>query len=148
MKLLPVKSRVVVGISLVAIVLTLAATAIILAPGRVERGNWGSLWGSASEVGASTLPPEVPETLQRIKAGGPFPYPEDGMVFRNQARKLPLKRRGYYRIYVVPTPGVQDSGKRRIVAGAGKNRDYATSGEYWYTPDNYETLQRIREGDR
>ncbi len=145
MKLLPVKSRTVVGVSLLAIFLTIVATLLILSPRHAERGNWGGMWGTAEEVKTEKLPAEVMETLQRIKSGGPFPYREDGMVFRNQARKLPIKRRGYYRIYVVPTPGVEGSGQRRIIAGAGKARDYAHSDEYWYTPDNYETLQRIRE---
>ena len=34
---------------------------------------------------------------------------------------------------------------RRIVAGAGRDNNYATSGEYWYTSDDYEILHRIRE---
>jgi ribonuclease T1 len=36
----------------------------------------------------------------------------------------------------VPTPGSPDRGARRIIAG-GANR------EFFYTPDHYETFQRV-----
>ncbi|HXF46073.1 MAG TPA: ribonuclease domain-containing protein [Burkholderiaceae bacterium] len=87
------------------------------------------------------LPPEAQATLALIKRGGPFPYRKDGSVFFNRERKLPPKPRGYYTEYTVPTPGARDRGARRIVAGG----DPATSGEYYYTDDHYQSFRRIRE---
>jgi ribonuclease T1 len=92
--------------------------------------------GSTSAVEVADLPAEARATLQRIAHGGPFPYPQDGRVFHNREKRLPLERRGYYREYTVATPGSGDRGARRIVAGRG--------GEYYYTADHYRTFRRIR----
>jgi ribonuclease T1 len=59
-------------------------------------------------------------------------------VFGNFERRLPLKKRGYYREFTVPTPGRHDRGARRIVAGE--------SGECYYTEDHYRTFRKIRKG--
>ena len=91
----------------------------------------------AADVPASALPMEAHATLELIKAGGPFPYPQDGRIFSNREKLLPPKQRGYYREYTVRTPGVRDRGARRIVAGS--------AGEYYYTEDHYRSFQRIRE---
>lgn len=91
----------------------------------------------ASEIPAAELPVEARATLELIRAGGPFPYPQDGRVFSNREKLLPLERRGYYREYTVRSPGVRGRGARRIVAGAG--------GEYYYTADHYRSFMRIRE---
>jgi ribonuclease T1 len=56
-------------------------------------------------------------------------------VFNNPERRLPDEPRGFYREYTVPTPGSADRGARRIITG--KN------GEYYYTPDHYETFRRV-----
>ena len=90
-----------------------------------------------TEVTLADLPREGRETLVVIKQGGPFPYKRDGAVFGNFERRLPVKERGYYREYTVPTPGSQDRGARRIIAGRG--------GEYYYTHDHYQTFHPIRE---
>jgi len=95
----------------------------------------GMAW--AGEVPVDALPPEARATLQLIQAGGPFPHRQDGRVFSNRERLLPLKKRGYYREYTVKTPGARDRGARRIVAG--------TDGEYYYTDDHYRTFRRILE---
>ena len=43
----------------------------------------------------ATLPPEVVDTVRRIHAGGPFPFPRsDGAVFVNREGHLPKQRRG------------------------------------------------------
>jgi ribonuclease T1 len=91
----------------------------------------------AGEVPASALPAEARATLELVKAGGPFPYRQDGRVFSNREKLLPLQRRGYYREYTVRTPGARDRGARRIVAGRG--------GEYYYTEDHYRSFRRIIE---
>ncbi|MBW7902392.1 MAG: ribonuclease [Rhodocyclaceae bacterium] len=97
---------------------------------------------AADEVALAALPPEARQTLQRIKAGGPFPYPrKDGSTFNNFEKRLPPKPRGHYREYTVPTPGARSRGARRIVAGSPP----AVSGEYYYTDDHYRSFRRIRE---
>ena len=92
-------------------------------------------WGG--EVRVHELPIEARATLERIKAGGPFPYKQDGRVFSNREKLLPLRNRGYYREYTVRTPGARDRGARRVVAGSG--------GEYYYTADHYRSFRRILE---
>ena len=96
---------------------------------------------AGAEIAIADLPGEARETLARIRAGGPFPYPaKDGSVFGNREKRLPLKERGYYREYTVPTPGARDRGARRIVAGG----DVKSPAEYWYTDDHYNSFRRIR----
>ena len=84
----------------------------------------------------AALPKEARETLALIKRGGPFPYKQDGATFGNFEKRLPMRARGYYHEYTVPTPGARDRGARRIVAGGG---------EYYYTDDHYRSFRRIRE---
>ncbi len=88
-------------------------------------------------VALADLPPQAARTLALIKAGGPFPYDRDGVVFGNRERLLPAQKRGYYREYTVQTPRARNRGARRIVAGV--------PGEYYYTADHYRSFQRIRE---
>ena len=91
---------------------------------------------SIRPVALQDLPREARETLERIKAGGPFPYRRDGMVFGNFERRLPQRERGYYLEYTVKTPVARDRGMRRIVAGE--------DGEYYYTDDHYNSFRRIQ----
>jgi guanyl-specific ribonuclease Sa len=88
-------------------------------------------------VAAAALPREAQAVLLRIRQGGPHPYRQDGGVFGNRERLLPLQPRGYYREYTVPTPGARDRGARRIVAG----------GEppvvFYYTDDHYRSFRTI-----
>ena len=88
-------------------------------------------------VSFKQLPAEARQTLAHIKAGGPFPYAQDGSVFGNREGLLPKRSRGYYREYTVKTPGARDRGARRIVAGM--------PGEYYYTDDHYRSFKRIIE---
>lgn len=81
------------------------------------------------------LPIEAQNTLQLIKAGGPFPYWQDDTIFGNFEKCLPIQPHGYYHEYTVPTPGASDRGKRRIVAGRA---------EYYYTADHYNTFWLIQ----
>jgi ribonuclease T1 len=97
---------------------------------------WASL-AFAEEIRVAQLPIEARATLELIKAGGPFPYAQDGRAFGNRERQLPRQEPGYYREYTVRTPGVRDRGARRIVAGGG--------GEHYYTDDHYRTFKRILE---
>ena len=88
-------------------------------------------------VHVSELPDEARRTLALIDSGGPFPYARDGAVFQNRERILPRKASGWYREYTVPTPGEDDRGARRIVAG----RDGLS---YW-TDDHYDSFSVIQE---
>lgn len=83
------------------------------------------------------LPPEAAQTVELIDAGGPFPEPDhDGGTFGNREELLPDQPMGYYREYTVPTPGSDDRGARRIVAGDGE--------ELYWTDDHYSSFSRIR----
>lgn len=101
--------------------------------------------GLAGEVAIDELPREAVDTLAKIRKGEPFPYRKDGTVFGNREGHLPRRPRGYYAEYTVTTPGSRDRGARRIVAGRGTTGDPATSGEYYYTDDHYNSFRRIRE---
>ena len=81
------------------------------------------------------LPAEARQTIQRIDAGGPFPYEKDGSTFQNRERLLPRQPSGYYREYTVVTPGSDDRGARRIVAG--------NAGELYYTDDHYDSFREV-----
>ena len=90
-------------------------------------------------IAKAQLPAEAGETLRLIKAGGPFPYGEDGVLFRNSAAMLPQHPRGYYHAYTVRTPGAADRGLRRIVCGGLRKQ----TGDCYYTDDYYVSFKRI-----
>lgn len=92
-------------------------------------------------VGKAQLPAEAAETLRLIKAGGPFPFGEDGVLFRNTASLLPQHPRGYYHAYTVRTPGATDRGQRRIVCGGPRKQ----TSDCYYTDDYYASFKRISE---
>lgn len=96
-----------------------------------------SLAQAGQDIAIDELPAEARTTLELIDRGGPYPFKRDNIVFGNFERRLPLKPRGYYREYTVPTPGVRHRGARRIVAGS--------QGERYYTNDHYRSFKRIRE---
>jgi guanyl-specific ribonuclease Sa len=81
---------------------------------------------------------DLSETLARIKRGEQDSHPNDGSVFQNREKRLPKQPSGYYREWVHPTPGQRGPGPQRIVTG--KN------GEIYYTPDHYETFERLDAG--
>jgi ribonuclease T1 len=118
---------------IVVLGLALAAALLPAAPA-LSRGEPGE---GLPEISVRALPAEARETLRLIRAGGPFPYERDGIVFGNREKLLPLRPRGYYREYTVRTPGATNRGARRIVA--------AQSGELYYTDDHYASFRRIRE---
>lgn len=95
----------------------------------------GATTDGLAVVALADLPPEAADTVDRIDAGGPFPYDEDDGVFGNFEGLLPDQPSGYYREYTVETPGSDDRGARRIVAGS--------SGELYWTGDHYQSFERI-----
>jgi ribonuclease T1 len=110
----------------------------------------GAVWAKAAppdkpaivSVALAELPKEAQTTQRLIRAGGPFPYPKDGIVFGNRERVLPAEPRGFYREYTVKTPGARDRGARRIVCGG---RDTARPVACYYTGDHYSTFRLIVE---
>ena len=92
---------------------------------------------NSAQLRFEDLPKEAQKTLGLVKTDGPFPYKRDGVTFGNFEGRLPQKARGYYKEYTVPTPGADDRGARRIIAGR--------NGEYYYTDDHYKTFRRILE---
>lgn len=79
----------------------------------------------------------------------PFPYPQDGTVFHNREKLLPLMPDGYYREYTVIPPKdspscitiggqeycIRNRGAERLVIGGGETA--------YYTPDHYKTFIQI-----
>ncbi|MGW4784622.1 ribonuclease domain-containing protein [Streptomyces sp. NPDC004230] len=97
---------------------------------------------AAASVGSicyGSLPSQAHHTLDLIDSGGPFPYPQDGVVFQNREGVLPAQSSGYYHEYTVKTPGSSTRGARRIVTGRQYEEDY-------YTSDHYETFDLIDFG--
>lgn len=90
----------------------------------------GLIWVDLDE-----LPPEALDTVTLIADGGPFPEEEDGGTFFNREGILPDRPDGYYREYTVPTPGSDDRGARRIVAGEPD--------ELFWTADHYDSFERV-----
>lgn len=107
-------------------------------PGRSAAAHRAANPSSLPEIRESALPVEGRRVLVLIRAGGPYQFSQDDVVFGNFERVLPVRDRGYYREYTVPTPGESDRGARRIVAG--------NNGEKYYTGDHYQTFKYIAEG--
>ncbi|MGB8020726.1 MAG: ribonuclease domain-containing protein [Candidatus Nanopelagicales bacterium] len=86
-------------------------------------------------VPVAELPPEAVDTLELIADGGPFPYEQDGSTFGNREGMLPRQPQGFYAEYTVITPGEDDRGARRIVAG--------DDGSRFYTSDHYSSFREV-----
>ncbi len=89
-------------------------------------------------VALADLPPEAAETVDLIDDGGPYPHEQDDGTFFNREGLLPEEPEGFYREYTVETPGSDDRGARRIVAG--------DDGTLWWTDDHYASFARIDRG--
>ena len=95
--------------------------------------------GLQSTISLAELPSPGVEIYRRIHQGGPFVSEKDGSVFGNRERLLPAQKRGFYREYTVPTPGLKHRGVRRIVCGGQTQRPEIC----YYTADHYESFRRI-----
>ncbi|MBA4261208.1 MAG: ribonuclease [Comamonadaceae bacterium] len=93
-----------------------------------------------ASVALTGLPVQGREVLEQIHQGGPFRYEKDGTVFGNRERLLPGQKRGYYREYTVPTPGLRHRGARRIVCGGAKPQ---APDACYYTEDHYSSFRLI-----
>lgn len=85
------------------------------------------------------LPQQGQQIYTLIQQGGPFASEKDGTVFGNRERLLPASKRGFYREYTVPTPGLKHRGVRRIVCGGQPRRPDVC----YYTADHYESFRQI-----
>jgi ribonuclease T1 len=81
------------------------------------------------------LPPEAHDTIELIDSDGPYPFSKDGSTFQNREGILPDMPQGYYAEFTVITPGSDDRGARRIVAGEER--------EMYYTDDHYASFKEI-----
>ena len=95
-----------------------------------------------ASVPLSGLPVQGREMMDLIREGGPFRYEKDGTIFGNRERLLPRAKRGYYREYTVPTPGLRHRGARRIVCGGQQPR---SPDACYYTEDHYSSFRLIVE---
>lgn len=112
-----------------------AATPVLLGDGKIGGVTVvNNRTGERIALGTVDLKP----TLARIAAGEKNPHRNDGSVYRNFNGKLPKKKTGYYREYVVPTPDIPGPGPQRVVLGE--------EGEIYYTSDHYETFIRVKGG--
>jgi ribonuclease T1 len=103
--------------------------------------SWDGSAESRTVISMAEMPPAGRMTYELIRAGGPFPFDKDGVVFGNRERQLPTERRGYYREYTVKTPGSRDRGARRIVCGGPTRAPHAC----YYTADHYVSFRKIVE---
>lgn len=90
-------------------------------------------------ISLGELPRQGVQIYTLIHQGGPFASEKDGVVFGNRERLLPAKKRGYYREYTVPTPGLKHRGVKRIVCG-GEPR---VPDVCYYTADHYASFRKI-----
>ena len=127
--------------ALTSFLLAAALTGAGLAHARQSPPNGGGAQDSPAVISVAELPRAGRETYELIRAGGPFPFEKDGMVFGNRERQLPAERRGFYREYTVTTPGSRDRGARRIVCGGSARAPHAC----YYTADHYASFRKIVE---
>lgn len=95
---------------------------------------------AVASVTYTGLPRQGQQVMEQIRQGGPFRYEKDGTVFGNRERLLPAQKRGYYREYTVPTPGLNHRGARRIVCGGLEPR---TPDNCYYSDDHYSSFRLI-----
>jgi ribonuclease T1 len=119
-----------------------SATRLTSATSANAVGGSGPIFACTGDEGAgqptmkeAQLPTQAQHTIDLIEARGPFLYGEDGSVFQNREGALPKESSGYYHEYTVTTPGSDDRGARRIVAGA--------CGEMYYTDDHYDSFRLV-----
>ncbi|MEU0743254.1 ribonuclease domain-containing protein [Streptomyces sp. NPDC006134] len=107
-----------------------ALLSALLVGGTVSATPAAAAPAAVGSICYSDLPSQAHDTLGLIERGGPFPYEQDGTVFRNREGILPSRPTGYYHEYTVITPGSSTRGARRIVTGEGYQEDYYTADHY------------------
>lgn len=128
-----------VKLVLTGLVLTAAAVLGLLSQGDQAQARESTLASQSATVRLAALPQPSEQIYALIHQGGPFASEKDGTVFGNRERLLPLQKRGYYREYTVPTPGLHHRGARRIVCGGQPRRPEVC----YYTADHYASFRQI-----
>lgn len=82
---------------------------------------------------------DLQPTLDRIARGQADGHRGDGDVFENREGLLPSRPSGYYRKYVIRTPGIRHAGPQRLIIGR--------NGDVWYTHDHYRNFVAVRAAD-
>ena len=126
------------GLKVTAAVSTAALAATLASAASVAQAKESA--ATSQTVTLAQLPAQAQATYSLIRAGGPFPYPKDGVVFGNRERLLPVQPRGFYREYTVPTPNSHNRGARRIVCGGTPPTQPAAC---YYTGDHYASFSRV-----
>ena len=128
------------GVATLTLVLVLTASlGTILVQARTPQNQ--TLHGTnAAALAESGLPEQGRQVMDLIRRGGPFRYEKDGTVFGNRERLLPSQRRGFYREYTVPTPGLSHRGAKRIVCGGLQPK---VPEACYYTEDHYSSFKLI-----
>ncbi|MCX5201878.1 ribonuclease [Streptomyces sp. NBC_00237] len=123
-----------------------ALTSALLAGGTATASApSGAVASTAVQINAvgdicySKLPTQAHDTLGLIEKGGPYPYEQDGTVFKNREGVLPGQTNGYYHEYTVITPGAPTRGAKRVVTGEKSQEDY-------YTADHYASFDLVKYG--
>ncbi len=90
-----------------------------------------------------TGPRNVKSTLNRVRSNNKLSHNNDGTVFGNYSRRLPVKPSGYYFEFVhwpwltIARPyGMNFPGPMRVILGKG--------GEVYFTGDHYSTFHHVR----
>lgn len=118
--------------------LTAALSTIVVQARSPDPVPAGAITGTT--IALSGLPVQGQQVMGQILQGGPFRYEKDGTVFFNRERLLPQQKRGFYREYTVPTPGLKHRGARRIVCGGQEPRQPDAC---YYTEDHYASFRLI-----
>lgn len=122
--------------------LKLVITGLCVAAAVMSGGLFARAPASAdlqTTISLGALPKQGAQIYTLIHQGGPFATDRDGVVFGNRERLLPLKKRGYYLEYTVPTPGLSHRGVKRIVCGGQRTLPDVC----YYTADHYASFRQI-----
>jgi guanyl-specific ribonuclease Sa len=122
----------------VAVAILALALSLLLRHGS-DAGGGGSS-SSTATCALSGLPAQADDTVREILTGGPFPYRQDGVIFDNRERRLPTEPHGYYHEFTVRTPGSDDRGARRIIAGGSQP---TAPDVLFYTGNHYASFCRV-----
>lgn len=115
----------------------LCVAAAVMTGALFARAPASTEWQTTISLGE--LPEQGVQIYTLIHQGGPFATDRDGVVFGNRERLLPLKKRGYYLEYTVPTPGLSHRGVKRIVCGGQRTLPDVC----YYTADHYASFRQI-----
>jgi guanyl-specific ribonuclease Sa len=90
-------------------------------------------------------PIDLNPTLERIRAGKKLEHKNDGAVFLNRERLLPVQKdRQYYREFVVWDPAFNAKHKIKVRFPGPQRVVIGKKGEVYYTGDHYSSWKKVR----